>query len=67
VESLVKILLDNGADVNAKGQENQHPLQWASRRRHDGVAQILIDNGADTTVSRPPLKVAKASKIPRLS
>ncbi|EXJ82734.1 hypothetical protein A1O3_06549 [Capronia epimyces CBS 606.96] len=43
---IVQILLDNGADVNAQGEDGIS-LQAASAYGHEEIVQILVDNGAD--------------------
>ena len=39
-----KVLINNGADVNAKDRYGQTPLFWA---RNVDIAKVLINNGAD--------------------
>jgi hypothetical protein len=46
VES-VRLLLENGADVNAQGGRYANALYAASARGHDQVVQRLLDKGAD--------------------
>jgi hypothetical protein len=41
---LVKLLLENGADVHS---ENNYVLRWASYCGHDTVVKLLLENGAD--------------------
>lgn len=43
---LYKLLLDNGAHVNAQGGDYGNALQAASFRGHVEVVQILLDKGA---------------------
>ncbi|KAF6237097.1 hypothetical protein HO173_004565 [Letharia columbiana] len=46
-ENVVKMLLDNGANVNApSGSQRDSPLWAASRRGHENVAKMLIAEGA---------------------
>jgi hypothetical protein len=42
----IKVLIENGADVNALDVENQSPLTLAARRGLVDVAQLLLDAGA---------------------
>lgn len=42
-----KLLLDDGADVNAVGSEGMTALYWAMLRRQYGGFQFLLENGAD--------------------
>jgi ankyrin repeat protein len=47
---VVKLLLERGADVNAREQwKGQTALMWAAAQKHGGVAEILIAHGADVT------------------
>lgn len=41
------VLLENGADVNAKHKDGGNPLHWAAMRGCGDVAQVLLENGAD--------------------
>lgn len=43
----VKLLLDRGADVNAKSAYGSTPLFFASDRGHMDVIKLLIERGAD--------------------
>lgn len=43
----VQMLLDTGADVNAKGGDYSSALHLASAGGHEQVVQILLDTGAD--------------------
>ena len=44
---IVKILLDRGADVNAKNQWGETALIFAARGGHTELAKTLLDRGAD--------------------
>ena len=47
----VKILLDHGADVNAKeNYRGQTALMWAAAEHHAEVVKLLLDHGADWKV-----------------
>jgi len=52
---LVKLLIERGADVNAKDIKGYTPLFAASARGHREVAEILLDNGAN--VHEDPTKL----------
>jgi ankyrin repeat protein len=48
VETMVKLLLDNGADVNARWRHNlASALHNAAKEGFEGTAKILLDHGAD--------------------
>jgi ankyrin repeat protein len=40
-------LINNGADVNASGNDGDTALMWASWNGHYDIAKLLIDAGAD--------------------
>jgi ankyrin repeat protein len=42
----VKVLIDAGADVNAKNKDGKTALMWAARYGHTEVAEILKQAGA---------------------
>ncbi|KIJ96419.1 hypothetical protein K443DRAFT_107302 [Laccaria amethystina LaAM-08-1] len=46
-EAIAKLLINNGADVNAQGGEYGNALQAASFCGHEIIAKLLIENGAD--------------------
>ncbi|KDR65435.1 hypothetical protein GALMADRAFT_148708 [Galerina marginata CBS 339.88] len=46
-EGVVKMLLEEGADVNALGGWHGSALQAASEEGHEGVVKMLLENGAD--------------------
>jgi len=46
-KSVVNLLIEQGADVNAKDKYGQMPLHFAANRASMDLAQLLIDNGAD--------------------
>ena len=68
----VKMLLAQGADVNAKETERgQTALMWAAAGRHSGVVQALVESGADIgarsatlPLYEPKILTAKASGAP---
>ena len=43
----VQLLLENGADINAKDNLGQTPLHQAARISNSKIAQLLIEKGAD--------------------
>ena len=42
---VVKLLLENKADVNAANQDGQTPLHWASQNWHGKVVKLLSGSG----------------------
>lgn len=47
---IVKILLDNGALLNAYDGTGSTPLFWAVHENHPEVVRVLLNSGADTTL-----------------
>jgi len=45
--SLLKYILDFGADINAVGYASMTPLCWAANGGREETARFLIENGAD--------------------
>jgi cytohesin len=58
----VKLLLDCGAEVGARGFDEMTALHFAASKDHAVVCQLLLENGADREalngVSRTPLQMA---------
>ena len=48
----MRLLLANGADVNAEGGEYGCALQAASNRGHKAIVKLLLDKGADVNIQR---------------
>ena len=46
----VKLLLDNGADVNAKDNEGKTPLYWAVEMGKYEIVKLLLEHGADVDI-----------------
>jgi len=44
---LVRLLVDQGANVKAKVNDGQTALHWAAQEGNEAVVQLLIDKGAD--------------------
>ena len=51
-EAVVQLLLDHGADVNAKNNNGWMALHTAASGGHEAVVRLLLDRGAD--VNRLP-------------
>lgn len=47
---VVNLLIENGADVNLKGEAWYGPLHSASANGHIEVVKILLENGADVNI-----------------
>ena len=45
-----RILIENGADINAKDKFGSTPLEKTVDDKHFETAQLLIDHGAKTTI-----------------
>ena len=43
----MKLLLEKGAEVEAKSAFGQTPLSWAARGGHEGVVKLLLEIGAE--------------------
>ena len=44
---IARLLLQNGADVNAKSNYGNTPLHWAASYGHVDILHLLVENGAD--------------------
>ncbi|KAJ7629783.1 hypothetical protein DFH06DRAFT_1005767, partial [Mycena polygramma] len=47
---IVRLLIDNGAELNAEGTKYGSALQAAIGRDHEEVAALLIEKGASAAV-----------------
>jgi ankyrin repeat domain-containing protein 50 len=47
ISSLVKLLLQSGADINASDENHGNALQAAAEKGHEHVVQLLIESGAE--------------------
>jgi ankyrin repeat protein len=56
---VVKLLLEKGADLEAKSPNGQTPLLLATEKGHEAVVKLLLEKGADLEAkdkdSRTPL------------
>ena len=47
IEEIVQLLLEKGADVNAKDNDGRTALMFAAEKGHTEIVQILLKKGAD--------------------
>jgi ankyrin repeat protein len=62
-EAVVKLLLEKGAELEAKDSYGRTPLSWAAEKGHDAVVKLLLEKGAeleakDNSYGRTPLSWA---------
>jgi ankyrin repeat protein len=46
-EAVVRLLLENGAELDSKSQSGQTPLSWAAKKGHEAVVRLLLEKGAE--------------------
>jgi len=68
---VVKVLLEHGADVNAKGENKITPLHLAAQNGHVNVVKVLLRHGAnvdakDKKYGLTPLDVAAGAEVRRI-
>lgn len=44
-EAVVRLLLDRGADIEAKANSGRTPLSYATKNRHEAVVKLLESHG----------------------
>ena len=47
----MKLLVENGAEVNAEGGKYGNALQAALIRGHEAIVKLLVENGAKVVVT----------------
>lgn len=52
-DEIVRILLNNGANVNVCTYERQSPLYFACLYNHIEIVKILLEHRADVNISSP--------------
>ena len=60
--NFVSILLDSGADVHAKDEEECTALHFAARNGHDDVCHNLLESGANVSGRKQSIIVFRQSK-----
>ena len=50
---VVRLLVDNGADVNIQGESWQAPLHFAAAEGHVEIVRFLLAHGADVSLFKP--------------
>lgn len=62
----IKTLINNGANINAFGEDNYTPLHEAVEQGHQNVVDLLIKKGADISIKDDdgctPFELAKTMK-----
>jgi ankyrin repeat protein len=46
-EAVVKLLLEDGAELESKDEDGQTPLSWAASKGHEAVVKLLLEKGAE--------------------
>jgi ankyrin repeat protein len=46
-EAVIRLLLEKGAEINAKGKFGWTPLSLAAGSGHEAVVRLLLEKGAD--------------------
>jgi hypothetical protein len=49
-EAVVKLLLEKGAEIEAKDEYGRTPLSWAAGQGHEAVVKLLLEKGAEIEV-----------------
>jgi hypothetical protein len=49
-DPVARLLIERGADINARSTNGSTPLMMAAREGREGLARMLLEFGADTTV-----------------
>ena len=53
-KEIVELLLENGAEVNAKGLADWTPLHLAAHNNNEQIVQLLIAKGAEVNLYTSP-------------
>lgn len=61
--SLISLLIETGADVNAVSSEGKAPLYLAAERGREDICRILVDAGADMSLEIPGHPAGNPEKV----
>jgi ankyrin repeat protein len=59
------LLLEKGADVNAKNEYCTTPLHRACSGRHENIVSLLLEKGADVSMSKATLDIRHFTLLPQ--
>ncbi|KAJ4855513.1 ankyrin repeats (3 copies) domain-containing protein [Trichoderma breve] len=45
--TIVKLLVEKGADLEAEDNNDRTPLSWAAEKGYEAIVKLLVENGAD--------------------
>jgi hypothetical protein len=58
-ERVVRLLLDSGADIEARDQDDRTPLMWATQRGHETIARLHDCFLTEAQILKPETNMAK--------
>ncbi len=68
--TVIRVLLKNGADINARDKAQQTPLHWAVQEGNKDTVEFLLQNGADRSIydseGKTPLDYSENEEISTL-
>jgi len=64
---IARLLIEKGAEVNAKNASQQTPLHSAAWHGHADIARLLIENGAEVNAKSAAQQTAAAMGLPRMA
>ncbi|WP_260588369.1 ankyrin repeat domain-containing protein, partial [Staphylococcus aureus] len=66
-EAIVKLLIEKGANIEARNGSGETPLYSAVHSRFEGIVKLLVKNGADIRAKNmfgeTPLSIAKERRL----
>ena len=66
---VVRVLVEQGADINKAKNDGATPLYIASEKGHVDVVRVLVEHGADITKTwknKTPLQIARQMNHPEI-